>query len=158
MNWDAVGAIGELVSAIAVVVTLAYVAMQLRQNTDAMRSSTWQSIQDAEQRYDTLLVSNPELITLFLRGGTQGRAALIEPESALRYDLVAKQLIDLFHTHHYQHEIGMITDDWWQSWVLQYEDAIGSFPGFREAMKQRYPFYRPSFQRFVDDHFHLTDG
>jgi hypothetical protein len=157
MNWDAIGAVGELISAIAVVMTLIYVAMQLRQNTDALRSSTWQSIQDAEQRYDTLLTGDPDLIALFLRGSTQGRSELTDPESAFRYDLIAKQLIDLFHTHHYQHEIGMITDDWWQTWVKQYEDAIGSWPGFREAFKQRYPFFRPSFQRFVDEHFDLAD-
>ena len=33
MNWDAVGAIGEIVGALAVVITLVYLAIQVRQNT-----------------------------------------------------------------------------------------------------------------------------
>ena len=37
MNWDAIGALGEIVGAIAVVVTLAYLAIQIQQNTRMMR-------------------------------------------------------------------------------------------------------------------------
>ena len=38
MNWEAAGAIGEIVGAIAVVVTLAYFATQMKQTTKALRS------------------------------------------------------------------------------------------------------------------------
>ena len=37
MNWDAIGAVGEIVGALAVVVTLAYLAVQIRQNTRMMQ-------------------------------------------------------------------------------------------------------------------------
>ena len=33
MNWHAIGAIGEIVGATAVVVTLIYLSIQMRQNT-----------------------------------------------------------------------------------------------------------------------------
>ncbi len=39
MNWDAIGAIGEVVGAIAVVATLFYLAFQIRQNTQMSRAS-----------------------------------------------------------------------------------------------------------------------
>ena len=39
MNWEA---IGEVCGAIAVVVTLIYLAGQLRQNTNALRSASYQ--------------------------------------------------------------------------------------------------------------------
>ncbi len=158
MNWDALGAMGELISAVAVVATLIYVAVQLRQNTAALQSSTWQSIQDAEQRFDQFLASDPALIELFLRGGADGKAALADPATAMRYELMAKQLIDLFQTHHYQYEIGMIDDDWWQTWVLAYEDAITTWPGFREVVEERRRLFRPSFRRFVEERFRLADA
>jgi hypothetical protein len=157
MNWEAIGAIGELVSAVAVVLSLIYVALQLRQNTGALRSSTWQAIQESEQRFDEMLARDPKLVDVWLRGSAQGLAALRDPTEAFQFTLTAKQLVDLFHTHHYQHEIGMIADDWWQTWVLQYEEAM-SWPGFGEILKQRYPFFRPSFQRFVDDRYNLHDA
>lgn len=37
MNWEAIGAIAEIVGALAVVVTLAYLAIQVRQNTRMMQ-------------------------------------------------------------------------------------------------------------------------
>ncbi len=40
MNWDAVGAIGEIVGAAAVVVTLVYLALQTRHAAAATQSST----------------------------------------------------------------------------------------------------------------------
>ena len=43
MNWEAVGAVGEIVGAIAVVITLIYLARQMRQNSSALRSTTAQS-------------------------------------------------------------------------------------------------------------------
>ena len=46
MNWEAIGAIGELIGAMAVVVTLLYLVKQVKQNTEstmAVGLQTWQS-------------------------------------------------------------------------------------------------------------------
>ena len=40
MNWEALGAIGEIVGALAVVLTLGYVAVQIRQYTRSVKSAT----------------------------------------------------------------------------------------------------------------------
>jgi hypothetical protein len=39
MNWEAIGAVGETVGALAVLVTLVYLAVQIRQNTKAVRAA-----------------------------------------------------------------------------------------------------------------------
>jgi hypothetical protein len=39
MNWDAIGAIGETIGAIAVVVSILYLAIQIRSNTRATKAS-----------------------------------------------------------------------------------------------------------------------
>ncbi|MEE8079677.1 MAG: hypothetical protein V3T18_11820 [Pseudomonadales bacterium] len=44
MNWDAIAAVGELIGAILVGATLIYLAFQLRQNTKALTSSTFQAV------------------------------------------------------------------------------------------------------------------
>lgn len=50
MNWEAIGAIGEIVAAAAVLITLIYLAVQIRQNTNQMersdRAARGQSYQD----------------------------------------------------------------------------------------------------------------
>ncbi len=40
MNWEAIGAIGELLGAVAVVLTLAYLAVQVRQNSENLNQNT----------------------------------------------------------------------------------------------------------------------
>ena len=42
MNWQALGAIGEFVGGLLVVFSLLYLALQLRQNTRALRADTHQ--------------------------------------------------------------------------------------------------------------------
>ena len=44
MNWDAIGAIGEILGAVAVVATLGYLALQIRQNTHELRASSFRDV------------------------------------------------------------------------------------------------------------------
>ena len=67
MNWSAVGAVGEILGAFAVVATLGYLAVQIRQNTrterassrqtilDTFYSSVWDTARDVELRKITIL-------------------------------------------------------------------------------------------------------
>ena len=49
MNWDALGAIGEIVGAAGVIATLAYLAVQVRHNTRAVRSATLNAVTQAKR-------------------------------------------------------------------------------------------------------------
>ena len=68
MNWEAVGAIGEIVGAIAVFLTLIYLAWQIRnQNRQARDASTqWGVSQFNTLRLATL--QNPEAATVMMQG------------------------------------------------------------------------------------------
>jgi len=46
MNWEAIGAIGEVGGAVAVIATVIYLARQIRQNTSALRSTATQAAHD----------------------------------------------------------------------------------------------------------------
>jgi hypothetical protein len=50
MNWDALGAIAELVGAIGVVASLFYVASQIRRNSSALEAATNQAVSDSTQQ------------------------------------------------------------------------------------------------------------
>jgi hypothetical protein len=62
MNWEAIGAIGEILGATAVAVTLAYLVVQLRQNTKAMKAQTRSSITDQILDINNSVLANPELL------------------------------------------------------------------------------------------------
>ena len=60
MNWDAIGAVGEILGAIAVVVTLVYLARQLRENTASNRvTSSWAMTASFNSMHE-MVASNPQ--------------------------------------------------------------------------------------------------
>ena len=71
MNLEDLGNLGEFVSAIAVVVSLLYVATQIRQNTSAVRSTSHQAVLDAAQRLSTTLMQHPEVASLVIKANRE---------------------------------------------------------------------------------------
>ena len=73
MNWEAAGAIGEIVGAAAVVLTLAYLALQIRQSNKAARIAA--RLETTRQYADFLdgLFTDPNLARVFREGG-EGQA------------------------------------------------------------------------------------
>ena len=61
MNWDAISALGTIIGSIAVLVTLIYLAVQIRQNTEAINAQSRQSILAAAQAEIFLRIQFPEL-------------------------------------------------------------------------------------------------
>ncbi len=106
MNWEAVGASGELLGAAAVLITLAYLAAQVRHaRQDIRRSARHSRVQAARERLLTR-ATHPELNRLIVRaqqglgmvdppGGfvatLQARIGLQREEAAaLHYELAAE--------------------------------------------------------------------
>jgi len=146
------GNLGEFVGAIAVVVTLVYLAFQIRQNTTAMKSSTWQAIQNAEHTFDQSLATNKDAAEIWVRGALDGLDSFDDPAERFQCLLIGKQIVDQFQTHHYQRERGLIDPELWQTWVSQFDEEVENSPGFGDVLRERYPHLRPSFRRFVDEH------
>lgn len=68
MNWDAVGAIGEIIGALAVFVTLAYLAVQIRQNTKAVSASALDSSVNAVSAIRSTVLASSEVTEILLKG------------------------------------------------------------------------------------------
>ena len=68
MNWDAIGAIGELLGASAVLVTLIYLAVQIKQNTSAVATATYESTMTGFNDINIVVAGNPALASVLDRG------------------------------------------------------------------------------------------
>jgi hypothetical protein len=67
MNWEAVGAIGQIVGTVLVGVTLIYLALQLRQNTSSLKSSTFLAISTLMGSTMEVLATNADLVPLVIK-------------------------------------------------------------------------------------------
>ena len=73
MNWEAVGAIGEVVAASLVVLTLIYLAVQTRQAARATHAATMQAANDTFVNINLAVVSDDLLLNLI--------AGVVAPQS-----------------------------------------------------------------------------
>jgi hypothetical protein len=67
MNWEAIGAAAELLGAIGVIVSLFYLAYQIRRNSESVEAATALSISEATQQRLLVPAQSPELAGAILR-------------------------------------------------------------------------------------------
>ena len=68
MNWEAISAVGQLVGAVAVLITLIYLAVQIKQNTAAVATATYESTMTGFNDINVVVASHPALASLLDRG------------------------------------------------------------------------------------------
>src|SRR4029077_16208980 len=68
MNLNDLANIGQVIGAVAVVVSLFYVAHQIRQNTNAVRSATAQTVHEHFANWYHVLASDPVLSQIAAKG------------------------------------------------------------------------------------------
>ena len=95
MNWEAIGAVGEIVGAAAVVLTLFYLAIQVRHNT---RQEEVQSFQTAIQLY----LSNVDEVTKTKEGAEIFRQGLNQFDNLAPHDQAAfhSKMHSMLHGFH----------------------------------------------------------
>ena len=98
------GALGEFVAAIAVVITLIYLALQIRQNTRATRAASFHAITDSFNHVNISLAQTPDLARIWLAGATE-RSSLSDEEK-WQFDLICLSYFHVFETVHYQARVG----------------------------------------------------
>jgi len=59
MNWEAIGAVGEILGAVAVLITLVYLAIQIRQSTAQQKREELVSIQHGQNAVVGQLLGYP---------------------------------------------------------------------------------------------------
>ena len=68
MNWDAITGSAEVLGALAVLITLFYLARQIGQNTEEIRSANYHSVTDSFNELNLTIAGNPELAIVFRLG------------------------------------------------------------------------------------------
>jgi hypothetical protein len=78
MNWEAIGAIGEILGAVGVIVTLAYLAFQIRQNTQGLRLTARQTLTQQNTDFTTMILQ-PDFADLYAKTVTTNIESMQNP-------------------------------------------------------------------------------
>lgn len=134
MNWDAIGAVGEVAGALGVIVTLAYLATQIRQNTTVAKATTRQVLADGMQRLGSDVVENDDIARIL----TDGMAGVeLKPHEVLRLQTRCFRDLRFFDNAFYQFREGLLTNEEWEPFrmnlalVMQFPAYRGYWDGFQ---------------------------
>src|SRR5205085_3043187 len=105
MNWDAINAISQLISSIAVVVSVLYLAVQLRSSTRVARVAAMDAAAAALRDVTKPFMENAELGRVW-RTGLEHLNAL-SPEDQARVLHAAHQLLKPLETSHDHYAYGL---------------------------------------------------
>jgi hypothetical protein len=147
VDWNAVSAIANVLAAISVILTVVYLAIQIRQNTHATHSQTYHLATSALAEMAGIIGSNKELARIF-RIGMLNPGELDEDESA-QFGYLGISLFRRFENVFFQYKSGMIDEDFWNG----HRDNILWFfhrPGMQFWWKDRKFAFSRSFREFLD--------
>ena len=68
MNWDAIGALGEVIGAIAVFITLVYLTFQIRLNTKSVKAAAVQAAMTSASSTYAALAYDAEMSRIYWEG------------------------------------------------------------------------------------------
>lgn len=113
MNWDAFGATAEFLGAIGVIVTLFYLASQLRRNSRALEAATNQAVADSTQHRLLAPAQNPELAAAFSKSYTGEN---LSPTENVQLAFFSRATFRGIQNAYFQHRKGLISDEVWRDY------------------------------------------
>jgi hypothetical protein len=148
MNWDAIGAIAELLGAIGVIASLVYLATQIRQSREQMRAATYQQIHEHQGQTFTTL-PNPDMDVV--RRGLEDFHQL-SAEDTWRFGLWALHNVMNLESAHYQYRMGMLDQSRWRVYLsnLRMFFRTPGFVAWWNTAPQR-PDISPEFLTLVEE-------
>lgn len=148
MNWDAIAAISETIGAIAVVVTLIYLAIQIRQNTKSIRGSTLQANTAVWSAMFCSMANEDIAIAYAL--GSAGKAE-IKTVQYTQFFLVCRAMFVSFENQYYQYRQGLLDESTYQGYQRSISAQLLAFPGFRIWWQQNRDVFSQEFVAYVDE-------
>lgn len=118
LNWDAISAIAEALGVIAVIVTVFYVGIQIRHNSQAVQGATEQALMTQEMALYALLAEHASIYRL----GSENLEQLNEDDYVVFEQLVSATMSQLYSAF-VQFERGLIPKSVWDAY-------LGDWPGY----------------------------
>jgi hypothetical protein len=141
------GSIGEFVAALATIATIAYLAVQVRQNTRALRSSTFQDLSGGMNKVSEAIATHPDLSMLMVKGSDG--LALLTSEEQVRFNFLCVMAFRRFEAVFTQRSLGNVEAELTAGFERSLLSIVASGGG-AEWWETGKPAFNTQFVEFVD--------
>ncbi len=149
------GAIGELEGGVAVIVTLIYLALQVRQNTrqfsrnvEATQLAVFERSVESGDRLRELFLLHPDLLALLLKGYDSYKE--LDKSEKIRFGMLLRNIFSAAQGA-YVRQLSVEHDPRSFEGIGRVIDEILVNRGAREWLKNTEPNWRPAFREIVDE-------
>ena len=149
------GAIGEIVGALAVVASLIYLAVQIRQSTrqislslESAKLEAFERTIESSNHAREVLITNPEVTEIFLKGLTDYLS--LPPSDKFRCNMLFRNLLSAFQGG-YIRQLAMGGDPEQLEGTRRALDTLLRNPGVRQWLGEVETDWRPEFADVIAD-------
>jgi hypothetical protein len=149
MTLSDLASIATVISSIAVLASLIYLAQQTRQNTRHTRALIQQGRNQQVIDFDMAGATDPAVNELLLRGDAGD--PMLTPAQAVAYMQLVIAQLSYAEDGFYQHREGLIDDERHSGTTVWFQRVRAVRPGFRTTWEMCKGLYGPEFQAFADE-------
>ncbi len=149
------GSIGELVGGVAVIVTLIYLALQVRQNTrqfsrsiEATQLAAFERSIESGDHIRELFLLHPDLLALLMKGYESYKE--LDAAEKNRFGMMLRNIFSAGHAA-YVRQLSVDNDPSAFKGIAGVIDGILVNRGAREWLEDCEPDWRPAFREFVNE-------
>lgn len=157
MNWDAIGAVAELLGAIGVIGSLVYLARQIasnseniNHNTRALVASTDISSNELVLQIYTPQISDPAVADLMMRGYRDFDG--LDQVDKYRFSMMLRAVFETHQTYFLLSMRGIAGEQTWDYYSRSF-DAVTRQPGVRQWWARNGRSFDPEFFDYIDGKF-----
>jgi len=147
MNLEQLGNAGDFLGGIAVIISLFYVAIQLRRNSQSLRASTFQAVSESFVTLLTAVSADPAALRIYMTG-LQGGDLSDEEKQRFAFQLVG--YMRLLESAFVQWRSGILSPEQWEGLSNSGNRVLRSAGG-----REYWPFWRwhfsQDFREFVEE-------
>jgi hypothetical protein len=153
MNWEAIGAVAEVVGAAGVIVSLLYLAVQIRNQNRQARVELVNELARQRNEYSGGVADNNELAEIWFRGLAEYRDL---PEiQRVRFSAHIARMVRVMDSLYQHRTEDQFRGENWEAFDYYIRDVF-RHAGVQQWWQTRSHFYTSSFQTHVETH--LTEG
>jgi len=148
VNWDAIGAVGEVVGALTVIVTLLYLAKQIKQNSAAVKIAAAQALLSEANGTLRVASSNPQTARAVILGQTCINQ--LSEEERAQFIVWIFSWMRTIEQAYFQYLRGNIEEEIWEGQEVHLQQ-VAHAPAVITWWSMRRDYFSKSFQNYVDE-------
>lgn len=155
MNLEILAQLGEFAGGIGVILSLIYLAVQVRGNTRSQQADITARVLDRMAALQHTFGFDAEANSFFMKGITDPTQYTMEERT--RFSWLMTELFSAFEFLLQQYKVGNIDEDTWYRWSKVLDWWL-TYPGIRAAYEARSTPYTQLFTNYIDGRIEADEG